>query len=603
MVEVPTLRNLAIIAHVDHGKTTLIDRILGQCHGDVGTERVMDSMSLEQERGITIMSKVTSVEHGGVRLNIVDTPGHADFGGEVERVMNMVDGVALLVCATEGPNTQTKYVTMKALQRGLRPVVVINKVDRDTSRVDEVVNEVFDLFVSLDANDEQLDFPILYASARDGWAVNDLEADERRDMTPLLDQLSASVPPPRVEEGAPFAFLASMLSYDNFLGRVLTGRIAAGTARVNMPVHALNLEGKVVETGRITKIMARRGTETVALEEAGAGDIVQLAGLSDASVTHTVASPEVVAPLFSPPLDPPTLSMVFGVNSSPFQGQDGTRLTSAMIGERLERETQNNVSISVTTLGESYEVKGRGELQLSVLIESMRREGFELSVSPPRVLYLEEEGRRMEPVEEVHLDVDDEHVGAVMEKLASRKGELVEMVSDDRGRTRLRFRVPSRCLLGYRSAFNMDTRGRGVMNRVFDCYETHKGQVDNMRNRGVLVSTGTGTATAYALASLEPRGVLFIGPQAKVYEGMIVGENAKEGDLPVNPTRTKQLTNIRAAGSDEAIRLSPPRIMSLEECIGYMAPDELLEVTPMQLRLRKAILDPTERKKRAAEFK
>ncbi len=600
------LRNIAIIAHVDHGKTTLVDQLFRQS----GTfrdnqrveERAMDSNDLEKERGITILAKCTSVEWPGdagpTRINIVDTPGHADFGGEVERILSMVDGVILLVDAAEGPMPQTKFVTGKALALGLKPIVVVNKIDRPDARASEVLDEVFDLFVALDADDEQLDFPTLYASGRAGYAG--LTEDVREgDLSVLFDTIVSHVPPPHeVEENAPFTFLATLLDRDNFLGRILTGRVQTGILKLNQPIHALDANGKVVETGRATKIMAFRGLERVPVEEAHAGDIISLAGLTVATVANTIADTSVSTPIAAQPIDPPTLSMRFAVNDSPMAGREGDKVTSRMIRDRLTREAESNVAIRVTESDDkdSFEVAGRGELQLGVLIETMRREGFELGISRPRVLYREEDGQRTEPYESVVIDVDDEYSGTVIDKMALRKAEMTDMRQSGGGKTRITFSAPSRGLIGYHGEFLSDTRGTGIMNRVFEKYGPYKGPIEGRQN-GVLISMVTGEAVGYALNALEDRGILFVKPQDKVYEGMIIGENAKPDDLEVNPMKSKQLTNFRSTGKDDAIRLTPATIMSLEQAIAYIDDDEMVEVTPKSIRLRKAILDPHERKK------
>ena len=603
-----SLRNIAIIAHVDHGKTTLVDQLFRQS----GTfrdnqrveERAMDSNDLEKERGITILAKCTSVEWQGTRINIVDTPGHADFGGEVERILSMVDGVILLVDSSEGAMPQTKFVTGKALALGLRPIVVVNKIDRPDGRPQEVLDEVFDLFVSLDASDEQLDFPVLYASGRNGYASEDVDAREG-DLTPLFERIVAHVPAPQADESGPFKFLVTLLDRDNFLGRILTGLVASGTLKVNDPIHALDADGKVIETGRASKLLAFRGLERVPVDEARAGDIISIAGLTTATVANTIANPSVTEPLHAQPIDPPTLSMRFAVNDSPMAGREGSKVTSRMIRDRLEREAESNVAIRVTESagsdgiksGDSFEVAGRGELQLGVLIETMRREGFELGISRPKVLYRQDEdGNRTEPYETVVIDVDDEHSGTVVEKMAIRKGELTDMRPSGGGKTRITFSAPSRGLIGYHGEFLSDTRGTGIMNRLFEKYGPHKGTIEGRPN-GVLISNATGEAVGYALNSLEERGVLFVSPQEKLYEGMIIGENAKPDDLEVNPLKSKQLTNFRSTGKDDAIRLTPPRIMTLEQAIAYIDDDEMVEVTPQNIRLRKAILDPHERKK------
>ncbi len=597
-----SFRNIAIIAHVDHGKTTLVDQLFRQS----GTfrdnqrveERAMDSNDLEKERGITILAKCTSVEWEDTRINIVDTPGHADFGGEVERILSMVDGVILLVDSSEGAMPQTKFVTGKALALGLRPIVVVNKVDRPDERIQEVLDEVFDLFVSLDATDEQLDFPVLYASGRNGYANTDPSLREGT-LTPLFEKIVEHVPPPAADFDGPFKFLVTLLDRDNFLGRILTGKVQSGTVKVNSPIHALDNDGKVVETGRTSKLLAFRGLERVPVDEARAGDIISIAGLTVATVSNTIADQSVTEPLHAQPIDPPTLSMRFAVNDSPMAGREGSKVTSRMIRDRLEREAESNVAIRVTESADkdSFEVAGRGELQLGVLIETMRREGFELGISRPRVLFREDEnGQRTEPYETVVIDVDDEHSGTVVEKMANRKGEMLDMRPSGGGKTRITFSAPSRGLIGYHGEFLSDTRGTGIMNRLFEKYGPYKGSIEGRAN-GVLISNGTGEAVGYALNMLEERGILFVRPQEKIYEGMLIGENAKPDDLEVNPMKSKQLTNFRSTGKDDAIRLTPPRVMTLEQAIAYIDDDEMVEVTPQSIRLRKAILDPNERKK------
>ncbi|WP_100261349.1 translational GTPase TypA [Qipengyuania seohaensis] len=601
------LRNVAIIAHVDHGKTTLVDQLFRQSgtfrENQRVEERAMDSNDLEKERGITILAKCTSVEWNGTRINIVDTPGHADFGAEVERILSMVDGVILLVDSAEGPMPQTKFVTGKALGLGLRPIVVVNKIDRGDARPQEVLDEVFDLFASLDANDDQLDFPSLWASGRDGYASND-ETARSGDLEPLFKLIVDHVPAPGLDTEAPFSFLATLLDRDNFMGRVLTGRVQSGSVKLNDPIHALDADGKVIEVGRATKLMAFDGLERVPVESAVAGDIIALAGLEKATVSNTIADPSVKTPIEAQPIDPPTLAMQFTVNDSPLAGREGTKVTSRMIRDRLYREAETNVAIRITESADkdSFEVAGRGELQLGVLIETMRREGFELGISRPRVLFREENGQRMEPFETVVIDVDDEHSGTVVEKMQRRKGELTEMRPSGVGKTRITFSAPSRGLIGYHGEFLSDTRGTGIMNRLYEKYDTFRGKIEGRQN-GVLISMVPGEAAAYALNMLEERGELFIGANAKIYEGMIIGENAKPDDLEVNPMKSKQLTNFRSTGKDDAIRLTPPRVMTLEQAIAYIDDDEMVEVTPENIRLRKAILDPHERKraKRAAQ--
>jgi GTP-binding protein len=604
---VTDIRNLAIIAHVDHGKTTMIDSMFGQSgvfrKNQHMAERVMDSNDLEKERGITILAKCTSIRLEDVQLNIVDTPGHADFGGEVERVLSMVDGVLLLVDAAEGPMPQTKFVLTKALNLGLNPIVVINKVDRSDARVNEVLDEIFDLFVALDANNDQLSFPVVYASGRAGWAS--LEQDEKgENLTPLFEVIKAHVPAPKVDKDAPFAMLATILDHDPYLGRMLTGKIYSGSAVVNMPVKALNIDGVQVEQGRLTKVFVFRGVEKVSVDRAEAGDIVALTGLVNASVADTLCSMEVTESIHSTPIDPPTMSITLTVNNSPFAGTEGSKVTSRVIGDRLHKEAESNVAIKVTEADtkDAFEVGGRGELQLGVLIETMRREGFELSVSRPKVLYQKDEnGGVLEPIEEALVDVDEEYSGVVVEKLTMRKGELQDMRPSGGGKIRLTFHIPSRGLIGYQSEFLTDTRGTGVMNRLFHGYGAYRGKIEGRRN-GVLISMENGVTSSYALWNLEERGTLFINPQEKVYVGMIIGQHSRDNDLEVNPIRGKQLTNIRTTSKDEAVKLTPPRIMTLEQAMAYIESDELVEVTPKNIRLRKRYLDPNERKRNAKKI-
>lgn len=596
------IRNFAIIAHVDHGKTTLVDALFRQSglfrENQILQERAMDSNELERERGITILAKCTSVPWKDYQLNIVDTPGHADFGGEVERILTMVDGVILLVDAAEGPMPQTKFVVMKALKLGLCPIVVINKVDRPDARTEEVVNEVFDLFVALEANDRQLDFPILYASGRSGWAARSL-TDPRENLTPLFETIVSHVPAPETDPAAPFKMLVTTLEADPYLGRILTGRIYAGAAKLNMPVKTLSREGKVKEQARLSKLLAFRGLKREPIQEAYAGDIIVVAGLEETTVSDTICDPEVNEPIPAQPIDPPTLAMTFSINDSPLAGREGKKVTSRMIRDRLFQEAESNVAIQVTESDQkdSFEVAGRGELQLGVLIETMRREGFELSVSRPRVVYkMDETEGRLEPIEEVQVDVDDEFAGVVVEKMGLRRAEMSEMKPSGGGKTRITFLAPTRGLIGYQSEFLTDTRGTGIMSRVFYSYGPYKGPIPKNRN-GVLISTGQGKAVGYALFQLEDRGIFFISPGDEVYGGMIIGENNRNNDLEVNPLKEKQLTNIRAAGKDEAIRLTPPRRPTLEQALSYIADDELVEVTPLNIRLRKRALDPNERKR------
>ena len=600
------IRNIAIIAHVDHGKTTLVDQLLKQSgsfrENQSVAERVMDSNDIERERGITILAKATSVEWKGTRINIVDTPGHADFGGEVERILSMVDGVCLLVDAAEGPMPQTKFVTSKALALGLRPIVVLNKVDKPAAEPEHALNEVFDLFANLGANDEQLDFPHLYASGIGGWAVADLN-DERKDMSALFDLVLKHVEQPkqaaRISE--PFRMLATTLGADPFLGRILTGRVESGRAKAGDTVKVLNRQNERVEQFRISKVLAFRGLTQQPIDEAVAGDIVSIAGMSKGTVADTICANEVEAALPAQPIDPPTISVTFGINDSPLAGQDGKKVQSRVIRERLMKEAESNVAIRVedTPGGEAFVVSGRGELQMGVLIENMRREGFELSISRPRVIFREEDGQRMEPVEEVIIDVDDDYTGAVIEKLTGdRKGEMVDMRPAGHGKTRIVAHVPSRGLIGYHGEFMTDTRGNGVLNRLFHGWTPYKGNIQG-RRQGVLISMENGVSVAYALWNLEERGKLFIGAQEQVYEGMIIGEHSRDNDLEVNPLKGKKLTNVRASGTDEAVRLTTPVRMSLEEAIAYIDDDELVEVTPKNIRLRKRYLDPHERKRQS----
>ena len=596
------LRNVAIIAHVDHGKTTLVDRLLQQSgavrENQRVAERARDSNVLERERGITILAKVTSIDWQGTRINIVDTPGHADFGGEVERILNMVDGALVLVDAAEGPLPQTKFVVSKALKVGLRPIVVINKVDRADARPRAVAGEVFDLFAALDASEEQLDFPILYGSSRHGWMAAAPDGPRDAGMAPLFDLVIRHVAPPRTEAGA-FRMLGTILEANPYLGRIVTGRITAGTVRPNQGVKVIDRNGRLVEEGRVTKLLAFRGLERSPIEEAGAGDIVSIAGLPQATVSHTICAPEVTAPLLAQPIDPPTLAMTFRINDSPLAGTEGDKVQSRVIRERLLREAEGNVALRVSESSEkdSMEVAGRGELQLGILIETMRREGFELSVSRPKVL-LERSahGELTEPIEEVVIDVDDEHTGIVVQKLAERKAEMVEMRPSGGGRVRLVFYAPTRGLIGYQGELLTDTRGTAVMNRLFHGYERYRGEIAGRRN-GVLIANDAGEAVAYALWNLEDRGPMMIEPGWKVYRGMIIGEHTRGNDLEVNVLKGKKLTNIRTHAKDEAHRLVPPIQMTLEKALAYIGDDELVEVTPKAIRLRKKLLDPNDRRK------
>ncbi|MCC5972325.1 MAG: translational GTPase TypA [Pararhodobacter sp.] len=600
------LRNIAIIAHVDHGKTTLVDELLKQSgvyrEGQATTERAMDSNDIERERGITILAKATSVEWKGTRINIVDTPGHADFGGEVERILSMVDGVCLLVDAAEGPMPQTKFVTAKALALGLRPIVVLNKVDKPAAEPDRALNEVFDLFANLGADDDQLDFPVLYASGINGWADTELDGP-RKDMADLFDLILKHVPAPAqiAHKDEPFRMLATTLSADPFIGRILTGRVESGTLKAGETIKALTRTGDKLEQFRVSKILAFRGLGQQPIDVAEAGDIVTIAGMSKATVADTLCALEVDTALPAQPIDPPTISVTFGINDSPLAGRDGSKVQSRVIRERLMKEAEINVAIKIadTPGGEAFDVAGRGELQMGVLIENMRREGFELSISRPRVILREENGQKLEPIEEVTIDVDDEYTGAVIEKLTGpRKGELAEMKPAGAGKTRIIAHVPSRGLIGYHGEFMTDTRGSGVLNRVFHEWAPHKGPIQG-RRQGVLISMENGVSVAYALWNLEERGKMFIGAQEPIYEGMIIGEHSRDNDLEVNPLKGKKLTNVRASGTDEAVRLTTPVIMSLEQAIAYIDDDELVEVTPKAIRLRKRHLDPHERKRHA----
>jgi GTP-binding protein len=609
-----SLRNIAIIAHVDHGKTTLVDQLLAQSGvfraNEAHAERAMDSNDQERERGITILAKCTSVlwrgKAGETRINIIDTPGHADFGGEVERILGMVDGCVLLVDAEEGVMPQTKFVLGKALKMGLRPIVCLNKVDRAHADPDRVLNDAFDLFAAMGATDEQLDFPHLYASGKQGWATLDM-AKPNDNLAPLFDMIVDHVPPPAAEarKDEPFQILSVLIENDPFLGRLLTGRIEAGKAVPGMPIHALSRDGKEIERGRITKVLAFRGLKRQPIDEgAEAGDIVAIAGMSKATVADTLCAVEVTEALPAQPIDPPTISMTVSVNDSPLAGREGDKVQSRVIAARLLKEAEANVAIRVTETSEkdAYEVAGRGELQLGVLIETMRREGFEVSISRPRVVFQTEEdtGQRLEPIEDVMIDVDDEFTGIVIEKLSARKAELKDMGPSGAGKTRISLMSPSRSLIGYQGEFLTDTRGSGVLNRVFSHYEAYKGPIDAGR-KGVLVSNSDGETAAYALWNLEERGFMFVGAGEKTYQGMIIGENARSDDLDVNPMKAKQLTNVRASGKDEAVRLTPPRRLTLEQAIAYIEEDELVEVTPKSIRLRKKVLNPSFRKKRVKE--
>ena len=596
------LRNIAIIAHVDHGKTTLVDQLLRQSgafrDNQRVAERVMDSNDLEKERGITILAKATSVVWRDIRVNIVDTPGHADFGGEVERILSMVDSAIVLVDAAEGPMPQTKFVVGKALKIGLKPIVCINKVDKPDARITEVVNEVFDLFAALDATDEQLDFPIIYGSAKQGWMSDAPDGAQDQGMAPLFDLVLKHVPEPKIEEGS-FRLLGTLLEANPYLGRIVTGRVFAGTVKPNQAVKVLDRKGNIVEQGRVSKILAFRGIERQPIEEAEAGDIVAIAGLEKFNVADTVCALDVSEPLQAQPIDPPTLSMTFMVNDSPLAGTEGDKVTSRMIRARLYKEAEGNVALRVEDSpgGDSFIVSGRGELQLGILIETMRREGFELSISRPRVVFKkDDEGNVLEPIEEVVIDVDEEYSGVVVQKMAERKADMIEMRPSGGNRLRLVFHSPTRGLIGYQGELMTDTRGTAIMNRLFHEYELYKGEIQGRRN-GVLISNDAGEAVAYAMWKLEDRGPMMIEPGWQVYRGMIVGEHTRDNDLEINVLKGKQLTNIRTQSKDEAVRLTPPIRMSLEKALAYIEDDERVEVTPKSIRLRKAILDPNDRKR------
>lgn len=597
------IKNIAIIAHVDHGKTTLVDQMMRQSgtfrDNQQVEERLMDSNDIEKERGITISAKVTSIELGDLHLNIVDTPGHADFGGEVERILSMIDGCLVLVDAAEGPMPQTKFVLTKALARGLNPIVIINKIDRSDARPFEVIDEILDLFISLNANDKQLEFPILYASGRSGWAINDLD-DPREDLQPLFKKIDEHFNEPEVDKNAPFSMLATLLASDPYLGRILTGKVYSGVGELNMPIKAINLKGELVESGRLVKLFGFNGIKRVPMERAQAGDIVAIAGLKNASVADTICALEVEKPIPSHAIDPPTISITIGVNNSPLAGTEGSKVTSQVIYDRLMKEAESNVAITITASSEKdfYEVGGRGELQLGILIENMRREGFELSVLKPKVLFKidPETKEKLEPVEELVIDVDEEFCGVVVEKLSARKGEMIEMKPSGNAKTKIIFHIPTRTLIGYQREFFTDTRGTGVLNRIFHEYIPFKGTMKGRQN-GVLISMADGVATAYSLASIQERGSLFISPQEKVYDGMIIGIHSRDNDLEVNPVKGKQLTNIRTVLKDESIRLITPKKLTIEDSISFLEDDEMLEVTPLSVRLRKKALNATDRKK------
>ena len=598
------LRNVAIIAHVDHGKTTLVDALLKQSHifreNEKVAERVMDSNDLERERGITILSKNTAVMHNDVKINIVDTPGHADFGGEVERVLNMVDGVLLLVDSFEGPMPQTKYVLRKALEQGLKPIVVINKIDRPDQRVHEVEDEVLELFMELEADDDQLDFPVVYASARDGIAKASME-DDSTDMTALFDVLIKEIPAPEGDIDGPLQFMVTTLDYDDFVGKIAVGRIVRGRMKPNQQVVLMN--GESTRKGKIGRVYTYNGLNRVETNEAGMGDIIAFVGIDDINIGETVADAENPEALPTISIDEPTLSMMFSVNNSPFAGREGDYVTSRHLRDRLFKEVETNVSMRVeeTDSPDSFKVSGRGELHLAVLIETMRREGYELQVGKPRVIFKDINGQKCEPLEHLTIDVPQEFMGAVMENLGVRKAELINMV-ELAGYLRMEFVVPARGLIGFRAQFLTATKGNGIMNHVFHGYAPYKGDIPG-RTRGALVAFEDGETTPYGLNSVQDRGTLFLGANVPVYTGQVIGENARENDMDVNPNKKKHVTNMRSSSSDEAVRLTPPRIFSLEQALEWINDDELVEVTPENIRMRKAILDRSARAKAAKAAK
>lgn len=596
MVRQENIRNVAIIAHVDHGKTTLVDAMLKQNGvfraNEQVEERVMDSNDLERERGITILSKNTAVMYDGVKINIVDTPGHADFGGEVERVLNMVDGVLLLVDAFEGPMPQTKYVLRKALEQKLKPIVVINKIDRPDQRVDDVYDEVLELFMELGADDDQLDFPVVYAAARAGIAKLDMD-DESVNLNPLMDLLLKEIPAPKGDANGPLQIMVTTLDNDEYVGRVAIGRIIRGTARDNQSVVVI--DGETEKKSRIGKLYTYQGLKRVEVQEAGCGDIVAVTGLADVSIGHTIADAEQPEALPSIDIDEPTLQMTFGVNTSPFAGQDGEFVTSRHIRDRLFKEVETNVSLRVeeTENADTFKVSGRGELHLSILIETMRREGYELQIGKPEVIYKEINGQKCEPMEFLTIEVPQDFMGTVMESLGTRKAELLNM-TELSGYLRMEFIIPARGLIGFRSGFLTNTKGNGIMHHVFHGYVPYKGDIPG-RSRGALVAFEKGETTGYGIYSVQDRGTMFIGPNEPVYEGMIIGENSRELDMDVNPCKKKHVSNMRTSSSDEAIRIIPPRILSLEQALEYINDDELVEVTPHNIRMRKTILDRAQR--------
>ena len=596
------IRNITIIAHVDHGKTTMIDNLMKQSgsfrENEVVDERLMDSGELEKERGITILAKPASIDWQGSRVNIIDTPGHRDFAAEVERVLSMADGALLLIDSAEGVMPQTKFVLAKALKQGLRPIVVINKLDKADQRADEVLDETFDLFVSLDANEEQLDFPVLYASGRSGWASKEVDGP-RENLHPLLDLIIEHVNPAELDKTKPFAMLSTLLYADSFLGRSLVGKISQGTAKANQPIKAINLKGEKVDEGRLTKIFRYEGTKKVPIEVGEAGDIVIIAGLEKANVADTICDPEVNEPLPATPIDPPTMSITISVNSSPLAGTEGKKLTSTQIKDRLISEAQNNVGITFSQNAnvDSFVISGRGELMLEILLTQMRREGFEMTVSPPKVLYQQDEsGNKLEPIEEITVDLDEEFSSKIIDSMNRRKGKLLDLKDTGKDKKRLIFHAPTRGLMGYTSRFLTLTKGTGVINRIFHGFGKFEGEMDGRKN-GALISMSNGKAVAFAIFNLQARGEMFVTHNDPVYEGMIVGLAPKAGDMIINVMKGKQLTNMRTQGTDENVVLTPVRQMSIAEQLSMLNTDEALEITPKSLRLRKAILNPNDRKK------
>ncbi|MDC0353777.1 translational GTPase TypA [Candidatus Pelagibacter sp.] len=596
------IRNITIIAHVDHGKTTMIDNLMKQSgsfrENEVVDERLMDSGELEKERGITILAKPASINWQDSRVNIIDTPGHRDFAAEVERVLSMADGALLLIDSAEGVMPQTKFVLAKALKQGLKPIVVINKLDKADQRANEVLDETFDLFVSLDANEEQLDFPVLYASGRSGWASKEVDGP-RENLHPLLDLILEHVKPAELDKDKPFAMLSTLLYADSFLGRSLVGRISQGTAKANQPIKAINLKGEKIDEGKLTKIFRYEGTKKVPIEVGEAGDIVVIAGLEKANVADTICDPELNDPIPATPIDPPTMSITISVNSSPLAGTEGKKLTSTQIRDRLISEAQNNVGItfSQNTNVDSFVISGRGELMLEILLTQMRREGFEMTVSPPKVLFQKDEaGNKLEPIEEITVDLDEEFSSKIIDSMNRRKGKLLDLKDTGKDKKRLVFHAPTRGLMGYTSRFLTLTKGTGVINRIFHGYGKFEGEMDGRKN-GALISMSTGKAVAFAIFNLQARGEMFVTHNDPVYEGMIVGLTPKPGDMIINVMKGKQLTNMRTQGTDENVVLTPVRQMSIAEQLSMLNTDEALEITPKSLRLRKAILNPHDRKK------